>query len=325
MSGGLLYGWKYDGRSGTLSPDPPAQPTSGVNASPSGRWVTEQRNVMSGTIIERTDLWLLDRISGTERLLYTPPDLPPQYLGKGVQPNPNIPPYPFQRTEYLGTWSPDERYLWMWRVEIVSASGDADGRPLAVIDVATGATADLGYTLFAYVTWRAPHTLAYVAGAGRESWQGKTLSVWTPESGSRALTAPGEVGLAPAWGPDGKLWFVAGPAGSYDVPTFFSGRGIGDRSIFHLDLATGTRTRLPRIVGYADEGVRVSGDGQLVLIQRRKLDLAPVTGRVPDSWLELWIAKADGSDGRALLRMSATNGFGYYGGYASLAKVSWRP
>ena len=326
ISGGFLYGWKYDGRSGTLAPDPLAPPTSSMNVSPSGRWATEHHNVMSGRIIERTDLWLLDRLSGTERLLYTPPALPLQYPGKGAQPNPNVPPYPFQRTEYVGSWSPDERYLTMWRIEIVSGSADADGRPLAVIDVARGALTDLGYTLlFGYHAWRAPHTLAYVAGSGRESWQGKTLSLWTPESGPRALTAPEEVGLAPAWGPDGKLWFVGGPTGTYDVPTFFSGRGIGDRSIFNLDLATGRRTQLQRIAGYADEGVRVSDDGRLLLIERRRFDLAAVAGRSPDSWVELWIAKGDGSAGRALLRMSATDGFGYYGEYASLARLIWQP
>lgn len=326
ISGGLLYGWKFDGRSGTLTPDPPAQPGSGRSTSPSGRWV-EPRNVMdvSGTFIERTDLWLVDTLAGTERLLYSPPELPPQQPGKNVQPNPNIPPYPFQRTEYPISWSPDERYLTMWRVESVSASGDADGRPLVVIDIATGALTDLGYALYGYAgAWRAPHTLAYVAGAGRETWLNKTLSVWTPESGPRALTVKDEVGLAPAWGPDGRLWFASGPAGPYDVPTFFSGRGIGDRSIYSLDLATGRRTSLSRIAGYADEGVRVSDDGRLMLIERRKLDPSARTGQSPESWLELWLANVDGSDAHALLRVSATNGFGYYGGFSSLANLTWR-
>ncbi len=322
ISGGSLAGWKYDGRTGTLSRD---LPTAVGDLSPSGRWRLESRRVVSGTIIERTDLWLIDTRSGDERLLYTPPELPPQMLGKNIQPNPNVPPYVFQRTEYALAWSPDEKYLTVARIDIVSASADADGRPLIVIDVASGALTELGYALFGYSgVWRAPHTLAFVAGAGRETWRGKTLTVWTPESGARALTDPLEVGLAPTWAPDGRLWFAAGPAGQYDVPTYFAGHGVGDRSVYAIDPSTGRRTVFPRVAGYADEGARVSDDGRYVLINRRRLDPTPGPG-TKDSWLELWIANVDGSDARALIRMSAYNGFGYYGGYGSLAKLEWKP
>jgi hypothetical protein len=320
ISGGLLYGWKYDGRTGTLTKDQTVLP--GSRLSPSGRWRLEGRNVMSGAIIERTDLWLIDTATSVERLLYSPP--PATWSGANIQPNQNIPAYPFQRTEAVVSWSPDERYLTLMRIDQVSASWDADGRPLLVIDVASGARTELGEALFGYAgAWRAPHTLAFVAGRGRETWLGKTLTVWTPESGTRAYTTPDEIGIAPAWSADGRLWFVSGPTGPYDVPTFFSGRGIGDRSIFALDIATGLRSPLPRVAGYADEGVRVSDDGRLLLLERRKLDPAPRTGQSPNSWLELWIANADGSDAKPLVKMSAVNGFGYYGGYGSLAKLEW--
>lgn len=321
ISGGLLYGWRYDGRTGTLTQD--STVSSGVQ-SPTGRWLLEQRNVMNGSIIERTDLWLIDAATRAERLLYSPPPRPPDSKG-AQQPNPNIPPYVFQRTEYPLAWSPDEEYLTMAQVQIVSASADADGRPLVVIEIATGKIIELGYALYGYAgVWRAPHTLAYVEGAGRETWRGKTLTVWSPDIGKRALTDPLEVGLAPSWATDGRLWFAAGPAGQYDVPTFFSGRGIGDRSVYTLDIATGLRTRLPHVAGYADEGARVSDDGKYVLIERRRLDLAARSGQSPNSWVELWIANVDGSDAKALVKMSATNGFGYYGGYGSLAKLDWR-
>jgi hypothetical protein len=321
ISGGVLAGWIYDGRAGTLVKDGTLAPAS---VSPRGRWSLDSRNVISGSIIERTDLWLIDNATGAERLLYSPPELPPQYAGKGVQPNPNIPAYVFQRTEYALAWSPDEKYLTMAQVQIVSGSADADGRPLVVIEVATAKITELGYALYGYAgVWRAPHMLAYVEGAGRETWRGKTLTVWTPENGKRALTDPLEVGLAPTWGPDGQLWFAEGAAGPYDVPTFFSGRGIGDRSVYALDIATGQRTKLPRVAGYADEGARVSDDGRYLLINRRRLDPTPGAG-TKNSWLELWIANVDGSDAKPLVKMSAVNGFGYYGGYGSLAKLDWR-
>lgn len=324
LSGGMLAGFVYEGRTGTIAPEPLPATGASVARSPSGRWVTQQRNVWSGGIIDRTDLWLIDNTTGTERLLYSPPELPPQMSGKNIQPNPNIPPYVFQRTECPLAWSPDEKYLTMAQVQIVSGSADADGRPLVIIDIATGKITELGYALYGYAgVWRAPHTLAYIEGAGRETWLGKTLTVWSPENGKRALTDPLEVGLAPTWGPDGRLWFAAGPAGQYDVPTYFSGRGIGDRSAYALDIATGQRTKLPRVAGYADEGARVSDDGRYVLINRRRLDPAARSGQSPNSWLELWIANADGSDAKPLVKLSAYNGFGYYGGYGSLAKLEW--
>ena len=321
ISGGILDGWRYDGRAGTLTKDR-SVPRSTL--SPSGRWTLEARNVMNGAIIERTDLWLIDAATGAARLLYSPPELPPQQAGQNVQPNSLIPPYVFQRTENPIAWSPDEKYLTMAQVQMVSASADADGRPLVVIEIATGKITELGYALYGYSgVWRAPHTLAYVDGAGRETWRGKTLSVWSPETGKRELTDPLEVGLAPTWGPDGRLWFAAGPAGQYDVPTFFSGQGIGDRSVYALDLATGRRMQFPRVAGYADEGALVSDDGRFVLIDRRRLDPAP-TGGMKNSWLELWIANVDGSDAKPLMKMSAVNGFGYYGGFGSLAKLEWQ-
>lgn len=318
LSGGPIQGWTYEGRTGALSPQAAGTPSTGVR-SPSGRLVTDQRNVMSGGFIERTDLWLVDTVSGGERLLYSPPPIASS-SAKPIQPNLNLPPYVFQRTEWVGSWSPDERYLTMWRIDLVSASMDADGRPFVVIDVTSGAITDLGYTLYAYA-WRAPHTIAYVAGSGRETWNRKTLRVWTPESGSRDITGPEEVGLVPAWGTDGRLWFVRGPAGEYDRATYFAGRGIGDRSIVIVDLVTGVRTTLPRLAGYADEGVRVAEDGRTVLILRRRLD--PTLKAIADSWLELWAARSDGSSAHPLLRLGGNGGFGYYGTYPSLAKLVW--
>lgn len=326
LARGCLGQFEYDGATGTVRARP--QGTAGSRASPSGRLVLEQRDVTSGGIIQGTELWLVDRAAGGERPLYVPPPFPPgsSAMGATAQPNPNVPPYPFQRTEHVGPWSPDERYLAIWAVGMVSASMDADGRPLLIVDVRTGALTELGPTLLGNaVLWRAPHTLAYVAGGGRETWNHKTLRVWTPETGSRAITGAGEIGIAPAWGADGRLWFVHGAAGEYDVPTYFSGRGIGDRSLVGVDLATGTTRTIPRAPGYADEGVRFSDDGRLALILRRRIDPAPKTGVSPNSWTEIWSARPDGSGGRGLVRASSVNGFGYYGGYCSLASMEWRP
>ena len=314
LSGGLLGGYRYDGATGTVQPDASiSMPNAYV--SPSRRWRLEGRNVMRNGLFERTDLWLIDTTTGAERVLYSPP----ADGSATVQPNPNLPAYVFERTERVGSWSPDERYLTLWEIGLVSASMDADGRPFVVIEVATGAITRLGQTLYQNA-WRAPHTLAYVAGGGRETWLKKTLRTWTPEDGTRDVTASGEVGLNPTWGPDGRLWFVNGPEGQYDPPTFFAGHGVGDRSIIAVDLSTRVRTRFPRTPGYADEGIRISDDGKTALVVRRKLIDKSVQA---DGWVEIWSAKADGSNANPLVRISAYGGFGYYGGFDSLTRMSW--
>ncbi|HZP95451.1 MAG TPA: hypothetical protein VFC31_03810 [Candidatus Limnocylindria bacterium] len=313
ISGGFLSGWKYDGATGAIARDPDAAASGVAALSPSGRYALECRSVVADGLTGRTDLWLIDTRTGTERLLYSPPADPSE---PAAQPNPNIPPYVFRRTERAGPWSPDERYLAVWQIPFVSASADADGRPLIVIDVSTGSFVELGYTLVRPPAWRAPHTLAYIAGTGREAWRDKTLRVWTPESGSRDLTAPDE-GLAPSWGSDGRLWFVRGASGRYDVASYFAGRGVGDRSIQSIDPSTGTRGTLRRVPGYADEGV--SQDGRLLLVLRRTLDAKGGT----DVWLELWASRPDGSDAVALLRIRPLTGFGYYGSYPSLSSLRW--
>jgi hypothetical protein len=138
------------------------------------------------------------------------------------------------------------------------------------------------------------------------------------------VTTRGEVGLAPAWAPDGRLWFVTGLEGQYDRSAFFSGRGIGDRSVVALDLVTGIRTLFPRAADYADEGVRISDDGRAVVILRRKLAFVPNRSTTePDSWVELWSTQTDGSSAHRLVRLSAYAGFGYYGTFGSLAKMDW--
>src|SRR5207302_9848840 len=109
-------------------------------------------------------------------------------------------------------------------------------------DVTTGALTQLGRTLLSPGAWRAPHTLAFVSGGGRFTWDHKTLRTWRPEVGTRDVTGPAEVGLAPAWDPSGRLWFVTATAGDYVPATYFAGTGIGDRRIAIFDPASGTRS-----------------------------------------------------------------------------------
>src|SRR5947207_941988 len=75
-----------------------------------------------------------------------------------------------------------------------------DGVALPVIDAATGTRVVPGRTLlYGSTAWTAPHTLAFVAGFGRAIWDDKRLRLWSPETGTRDLTADGIASYAPAW------------------------------------------------------------------------------------------------------------------------------
>lgn len=309
-------GWRYDGASGVVTAQP--TPVSSGSTSPSGRYAIEQRRVIAGGLIDHTELWLTDSLQQPPlaRLLYRPTisaDAPK------TQPNPALPPYVFRATQISGSWSPDERYLTLWILDEVSASMDADGRPLIVIDVATGKLTELGVTLLRKPAWRAPHTLAYVSGGDRFTWSGKTLRIWSPERGARDVTGPAEIGLEPVWDATGRLWFVTARSGQYLPDRYFALEAEGDRSIAVFDPATGSRSPFARVPEHADEGARPSADGAVVLLLRRAVTR---DWRANNEVMELWIANADGSEQRRLLRLPGS-GFGYYGSFPSLTALTW--
>ena len=113
------------------------------------------------------ELAIRDGAGGPERVVYRAPEL-----------------------FYWSGWSPDGRYVALWEVDFYSGSVDLDGRPLLVIDAATGTRVVLGRTLlYGSTAWVPPHTLAFVAGFGRAIWDNKRLTLWSPETGTRDLTA----------------------------------------------------------------------------------------------------------------------------------------
>jgi len=213
-------------------------------------------------------------------------------------------------------WSPDgEFFAYLRRVLGLGIAS------LRVVQVDSGRVWDLGATSADpdQVVWKAPHVLAFVAGAAAESWRDKVLTLWSPEVGPRAVTSPNEVGLAPTWAPDGRLWFVIGEAGQDDPAAFIAGRGIGDRSVVAVDPVTGKRTSLGRANGYADEGVRLSADGRSALVLRRKL----AVGQSPAvTNVELWFIRSDGSGGTPLVRISVGDE-SLHGTFPSLGEFAW--
>jgi WD40 repeat protein len=281
--------WRYDGIRGTLDQiaaiDEPLE-----HPAPAGTLVALERQTRTpGGYAVSSELAIRDG-AGPERIVYRAPEL-----------------------FYWSGWSPDGRYIGFWEVDFFSGSVDLDGRPLVVIEAATGKRVDLGRTLLHGSTaWTVPHTLAFVTGLGRGVWEDKTLEVWSPENGIRVVTPRGISGFAPAWSANGiSLYFASGPAGEYEPLSVLAGRGVGDRGITVYDLATGTLRSLAHEPGYVEEGARPSRDGTKLVVLRRQIVVATDTRSLTAPPLEVWLTDPSGSHGVALVRIP--NSFGYYG------------
>ena len=292
--------WRYDGVRGALEQvaavDEPLE-----HPAPAGTLVAiDHQGRTPGGFAISNELAIRDTAGGVERVVYRAPEL-----------------------FYWSGWSPDGRYVALWEVDSYSGSVDLDGRPLVVIDTATGRRFDLGRTLLNGSTaWTPPHTLALVAGLGRDVWRDKTLRLWSPENGTREVTPPGISTFAPAWSADGaSLYFASGPAGDYEPLSVFAGQGVGDRRITVYDVATGKLRPLAHESGYVEEGARPSRDGTKLLVLRRKTVVATDIRSIPDAPLEVWLTDPNGGHGVALVRITKT--FGYYGWDPGPSEWEW--
>lgn len=288
--------WWYDGRTATVVAFPSAS-AEVEHRSPAGGLIAVERlspTVAGGTYLIAKELAV--REQGVERVIYHAP-------ADGF---------------YWSGWSPDGRYVALWEIGTYSGSVDMDGRPLVVIDTQTGQRAELGATLLHGTTaWTAPHTLAFISGAGRMVWDAKTLRLWSPENGTRDITGADVAAFAPAWSADGRsLWFVSGPAGRWEPVEAVAGRGVGDRRVSVWDAATGSIRALAHETGYDEEGVRPSRDGTRLLVLRRQTAVARDVASIPNVDLEVWLIDADGSHGKILVRFpgSGLSAYGYQTG-----------
>lgn len=294
--------WWYEGRTATVVAFPSAS-TETEHRSPAGGLIAVERfspTVPGGTYLIAKELAL--REQGLERVIYRAPT-------DGF---------------YWSGWFPDGRYVALWEIGTFSGSLDMDGRPLVVIDTQTGQRAELGATLLHGTTaWTAPHTLAFISGAGRMVWDTKTLRLWSPESGTRDITGADVAALAPAWSADGRsLWFVSGPAGKWEPVEAVAGRGVGDRRVSVWDAATGSIRALAHEAGYVEEGVRPSRDGTRLLVLRRQTAVASDIASIPGVHLEVWLTDADGSHGKILVRFPGL-GLSAYGYQTGATEWDW--
>ncbi len=226
-------------------------------------------------------------------------------------------------------WSPDGKYVLVWRIETTSNSMAADGAGTSalLIEVATGRVTELGIVLSrGWAQWSIDGRLAFVNGGDRMTWTNKQLVVRERDGRLRLVRAPTDekrVALAPAWDPArGRLAWVSGPdvGGAGDGGGYVDGDGGGrrvavvDDGVLPFEVTCGD--------GRVVEGVRWSADGSALLLLCRK------TGRDAQP-LELWLHRmTDGTNAALVTGLVGgpleAGGFGFYGAQPSLVSlVAW--
>lgn len=225
-------------------------------------------------------------------------------------------------------WSPDGRSILIHEAPYPSSSIVRDGIGLRLVDPETGSVADLGTTLRPeWASWSPSGALAFVRGAGRETWMNKRLVLRSPDGSEREVALPDadHVQLAPAWSAAGDLAFVVGPAKQGPAEGYMEGVGIGDRRglVVRPD-GSSAEIRCPE---RPLEGIRPSADGRSFLLLCRE----PGNTSYP---LSLWFLDQIGAAPVQLIRGLGqpygasggagigTGGFGYYGLHPHLETIT---
>ena len=162
-----------------------------------------------------------------------------------------------------GELSPDGRSAVGWQV---------DGG-VVLVDLQTGRTTSLGPAQRTGLPrWSASGGLAFVRGAGEESWIDRTVVVVAADGSTRDVRGAA-VGLAPAWDPAGRrLAWIASPAAvpgaTSTAQDYLDGSGVGDRRVMVSDL-TSDPLEIRCGEGVA-EGVRWSRDSTALLLLCRR-------------------------------------------------------
>lgn len=170
-----------------------------------------------------------------------------------------------------GNWSPDSRYLLYWENTLGSASIQADGLPMRVLDVKSGEGKIVATTLTnpIYQSWSPDSTkLAFTNGGYRSAQVNKWLSIFDVATGRVDDIIPKETLVTGMvnWSPDGKWIAVAAVEGSKTGEEYADYMGwdnpaIAARRIYLVDPVTGDFRRLTKSEAYED-APRWSEDGK---------------------------------------------------------------
>lgn len=272
--------------------------SGGLAVSPDGRWVAIGRTARAPWVTQ--ELWLVSVRTGTRRRLYR---IPTGYLT-------------------VAGFTPDGRNVLFWSNPVGSGSIRADGLPLEAVSTAGGRPRTLVSTMLVagdFLT-ACGRSLVAVAGAGRETNQGKWLAqLAPPDFRARSLGLSGsESWVDPSCASGGEIAAAAGPSSRN------ARFGAEHRSIWLIPGRGRPPVRLTTPVGadVSDELPRLSRDGRTILFIRGVSSLR--TGQRGE--LELLTL---GADGRAQmigpLADLGSAGIGYYDAYPWGLLTAWHP
>ncbi|NSW84226.1 MAG: PD40 domain-containing protein [Syntrophothermus sp.] len=279
--------------------------------SPDGKWVAFERLKVGQSEAGQVGIWKVDAASGAVARVYISRlrfDRERGVVGEVPR---------------LAGWSPDGEMVILWRGPC-SASIEADGLPLGLAPsdgyeepvpvVGKGWNWESAWESAVLVrpgfVATAPGKLAFVIGAGRDTWTNKRLAVYDFQSGELAyLTGADWAVIDPAFSPDGKLLvYSAGPevkdAGGYEQTLR---QGLASRRLWVVGTDGGKPRRLTNDPAYRDERPFFSADGRYILFAR--LD--------GENKVSLWLVQPDGSGLEQVVEsiglLTGDFTFGYYG------------
>jgi dipeptidyl aminopeptidase/acylaminoacyl peptidase len=253
---------------------------------PSGRRLAVSRPYSPfGKLAAHQEIWVLDVVTGTRRLVYR--------LPRGLAP------------PELAWWSPDGRRLFFWPDVQNSASLRADGMPLDWLPAAGGRARKVAGMLVYpdYGSWCGRRLVLAAGGWRVATWDKRIVVASPPSFRARDLSRDrSRSWVSPSCSRDGTTVVAAAGPASRGMARF----GQERRALWLLSLDGRSRRRLTRPPkGFTDEAPRFAPDGRTVLFVR-------TSGRPPFRGT-LEVAGLDGSRPRPVAGLGP--GGNYYGHY----------
>jgi Tol biopolymer transport system component len=195
----------------------------------------------------------------------------------------------------LTGWTPDGAAILAW-FGPDSALYKIDGLPLCLIPGGTGQPRCLEERVLLwpdFVSWSALGHLAFIGGAGRETWVNKGLSISNTETleTRRLVDSAEQAPLQPAWSPRGeRIVYSAGPPTPLNVAYERRDEALAQRRIWVVEVANGRRRQLTGDARFRDERPLWSSDDSHILF-----------ARIDEETAGLWLMTEDGDNLRQVV------------------------